>query len=148
MLDVKILLKLLNPEYTVRFLYIILFAAFIPMLDFILVIMISRYLGEYLFMAVLAAFSLGGFFISRAMLRKNLEIIRINTDNNYYSEFYYNTIPAVFFIALLLILPGIIGTLIGLVLTLPYLRHKIGRYISGYLKIEWKEIHEFLNVID
>ena len=148
MLDVKILLKLLNPGYTVKFLYIILFAAFVPLLDFILIIMVSRYLGEYLFLAILTALSLAGFFISRAMLRKNLEIIKVNTDNNYYSEFYYNTIPAVFFIALLLILPGIIGSLIGLILMLPYIRHKIGSFISNYLKIEWKEIHEFLNVID
>ena len=148
MLDVKILLKLMNPDYTVRFLYMILFAAFVPLLDFILIIMVSRYLGEYLFLAILTILSLGGFFISKGLLRKNLEIIQINTDNNYYSEFYYNTIPAVFFIAFLLIFPGIIGTLIGLVLALPYLRHKIGLFISNYLKIEWKEIHEFLNVID
>ncbi len=148
MLDIKILLKVLNPDYTVKFLYIILFAAFVPFLDFILIIMVSRYLGEYLFLAALTALSLVGFFISKRMLRKNLEIIRINTENNYYSEFYYNTIPSVLFISFLLILPGIIGTLIGLVLILPFFRQKLGKSISNYLKIEWKEIHEFLNVID
>ncbi len=148
MLNVKMIIRILNPEYTVRYLYFLLMAAFIPFMDCYFIILSVRYVGEYLFLALLIAFSLTGFFISLFLVKKNLFIIRANTANHFFSEYYYNMLPGTLFVSFFLIMPGIFGTLIALILCIPYLRNKFGSFISSFLKIDWKEIHEFINVID
>lgn len=148
MLNVKVLIKILNPDYTVRYLYFLLLMALIPFLDCYLILLTARYLGEYLFMAILGAFSLSGFFFSIYMIKKNLKIISANTHNNYFSEYFYHMFPGTLFVSFFLIMPGVISTILALMLSIPYLRYKTGYIITNYLKIEWKEIHEFINVIE
>jgi hypothetical protein len=89
MLNVKIILRILNPENTVRYLYFLFLTAFIPFLDCYIILLTARYMGEYLFLALLIAFSLAGFFLSIYIVKKNLFIIRTNTENHYFSEYYY-----------------------------------------------------------
>lgn len=148
MLNIKVLYEILNPEHTVRYLYILLLMALIPLLDCFLILMTASYIGEYLFLSILIALSLGGFYMSRFLMVKNLRIIRSNTENNFYSEYYYTMLPGTIFVSIFLIMPGIIGTLAALILSLPFLRQKAGRYITQVLRIEWKEIHEFINVVE
>lgn len=148
MLSIKVLYEILNPEHTVRCLYILLLTALIPLLDSYLILMTASYIGEYLFLAVLIALSLGGFYMSRHMIIKNLRIIRSNTDNHYYSEYYYSMFPGTVLTAVFLIMPGIIGTIVALILSIPSLRHRTGRFLSNLLRIDWKEVHEFINVVE
>ena len=148
MLNVKMIIRILNPEYTVRYLYFLLLAAVVPFLDCYFILLSARQMGEYLFLAVLIAFSLAGFFLSLLIVKKNLFIIRTNTANHYFSEYYYNMFPGTLFVSFFLIMPGIFSTLIALIICIPYIRYKFGSFISSFLKIDWKEIHEFINVID
>ena len=148
MLNIKVLYEILNPEHTVRYLYILLLTALIPLLDCYLIIMTASFIGKYLFLAVLIAFSLGGFYMSRHMIIKNLRIIRSNTDNHYYSEYYYSMFPGTVFVSIFLIMPGIIGTVVALIISIPSLRYRAGSSLSNFLRIEWKEIHEFINVVE
>jgi len=148
MLNIKVLFNILNPENTVRYLYILLLSAVIPLLDIYLIIMTASFIGKYLFFAVIIAFSLAGFFISKHLVIKNLRIIRSNTENHYYSEYYYSMFPGTIFVSIFLIMPGIIGTIVALIISIPALRYKTGNYISNIMGIEWKEIHEFINVVE
>lgn len=148
MLNIKILLKILDTENTVRYLYILLLSAVIPLLDIYLIIMTVSFIGKYLFFAVILALSLAGFYMSRHMVIKNLRIIRSNTENHYYSEYYYSMFPGTVFVSIFLIMPGIIGTIVALLISIPALRYKTGKYISNVMGIEWKEIHEFINIVE
>jgi len=148
MLNVKLLIKFLDTEYMVRYLYFILLVGIIPFVDCYIILITARYLGEYLFLSILSAGSLAGFFVSKYMVRKNLKIIHMNTLNHYFSEYYYNMLPGTFFISFFYILPGILGTVIAGILSIPLLRYKTGKAISGFLKVDWKEIHEVVNIID
>jgi UPF0716 family protein affecting phage T7 exclusion len=56
--------------------------------------------------------------------------------------------PGTLFVSFFLIMPGIFGSLVALILCIPYFRYKWGLVISSFLRIDWKEIHEFINVID
>lgn len=148
MLNIKVLLEILNPENTVRYLYILLLSAMIPLLDIYLIIMTATFIGKYLFFAVTIALSLCGFYMSRFMVTKNLRIIQNNTENHYYSEYYYSMFPGTLFVAVFLIMPGIIGTIVALIISIPPLRYKMGKSLSNFMRIEWKEIHEFINILE
>lgn len=148
MLNIKVLYEILNPVHTVRYLYFLLLAALIPLLDSYLILMTASFIGEYLFLAILIALSLGGFYMSRHMIIKNLKIIRSNTENHYYSEYYYSMFPGTILTAIFLIMPGIIGTIVALILSIPSFRFKIGHYLSSFMRIDWKEVHEFINVVE
>jgi UPF0716 family protein affecting phage T7 exclusion len=148
MLDVKMIIRVLNPHYTVRYLYFLLLAALVPFMDCYFILLIAHNIGEYLFLAMLISFSLIGFFLSMFLVKRNLFIIRTNTANHYFSEYYYNMLAGTLFVSFFLIMPGILGSIIALILCIPFLRYKSGKIISSFLKIDWKEIHEFINVID
>jgi UPF0716 family protein affecting phage T7 exclusion len=148
MLNINVLYEILNPEHTVRYLYVLLLVALIPLLDCYIILMTASYIGEYLFLAVLIALSLGGFYMSRHMIIKNLKIIRSNTENHYFSEYYYSMFPGTILTAIFLIMPGILGTIVALILSIPSLRYRTGRYLSNLMRIDWKEVHEFINVVE
>jgi len=82
------------------------------------------------------------------MIRKNLRIIHLNTQNHYFSEYYYSMLPGTYFVSFFFIMPGLLGSIIAAMLSIPVLRYKAGSAISRFLRIDWKEIHEVLNIID
>ena len=148
MLNLKVLINILKPETMKKTLYILLFLCLIPILDCILIINLAQLLGKYLFLAIIVFFSLIGFFFSQKMIEKVLNQIQLNLKNNIMSEKDYYFLPGSFSVSFLLIMPGIISTFIGLFTVIPGIRTNIGLKISEYLKIDWKEIHEYLNIID
>ena len=148
MLNLKILIRILQPEFTKKILHILLILALIPILDSFLIIRMAQLLGEYLFLAILMAISLSGFFFSGIMINKTLKQIDENLNNNVLSVKNYQKLPGTLVVSFLLIIPGIISTLIGCFLSFSYFRTRIGGRISNSLKIDWKEIHEYLNIID
>ena len=148
MLNLKILIRILQPEFTKKILHILLILALIPIIDSFLIIRMAGILGEYLFLAILMAISLSGFFFSGIMIKETLKQIDENLKNNILSVRNYQKLPGTLVVSFLLIIPGIISTLIGCFLSFSYFRIKIGGGISNCLRIDWKEIHEYLNIID
>ena len=56
--------------------------------------------------------------------------------------------PGTLLVAFFLIMPGILGTVTALIVSIPALRFRLGGYLTKVLKIDWKEIHEFINIIE
>ena len=148
MLNLKILIRILQPEFTRKILHILLILALIPLLDCFLIIRMAQILGVYLFLAILMAISLSGFFFSGIMINKTLKQIDENLKSNILSVKNYQKLPGTLVISFLLIIPGLVSTLIGCFLSFSYFRTIIGRRVSNCLRIDWKEIHEYLNIID
>ncbi len=148
MLNLKILIRILQPEFTRKILHILLILALIPLLDCFLIIRMAQILGVYLFLAILMAISLSGFFFSGIMINKTLKQIDENLKSNILSVKNYQKLPGTLVISFLLIIPGLVSTLIGCFFSFSYFRTIIGRRVSNCLRIDWKEIHEYLNIID
>ncbi len=148
MLDIKWILKFFDPEYITLYLYGILLAALIPFMDCIFILWAVHYTGEYIFLAILAALSLGGFFLSRHLLKKNLGAIKNQCEVHEYSDYDYNMLPGTFLVSFFLIMPGSLSFLAALLLCIPALRYRFGRWISKFLHIDWQEIHAFINILD
>lgn len=148
MLNLKILIRILEPDFTKRLLYLILILAMIPIMDSILIINFSYLMGEYLFLAILLLLSLSGFIFSLHIVNRTHKRLKTNLHDNIFLLKDYNSLPGALMVSFLLIMPGIISTIIGLVFSIPCLRIDLGKRISLILKIDWKEIHEYLNIID
>jgi len=148
MLNLKILIRILEPDFTKKILYLILILAMIPIMDSILIINFSYLMGEYLFLAILLLMSLGGFIFSLNMLKKTHEKLKQNLHDNIFNMKDYNSLPGTLTVSFLLIMPGVISTIIGLIFSIPIFRTALGRRISLILRVDWKEIHEYLNIID
>ncbi|OQY33292.1 MAG: hypothetical protein B6241_08470 [Spirochaetaceae bacterium 4572_59] len=148
MLNLKFLIHILEPDFTKKILYLILILAMIPIMDCILFINFSYLMGEYLFLAILLLLSLSGFIFSRHLVRRTHIRLKTNLHDNIFLLKDYNSLPAALMVSFLLIMPGIISTIIALVFSIPCFRNNLGKRISLILKIDWKEIHEYLNIID
>jgi len=148
MLNLKVLIRILNLDYSIRLLYIILTISLIPLVDCYLIILLSHFLGEFLFLSILLFLSLAGFILSVRMMKKNIFLINEHTGNNIFSGYYYHMLPGTIMASVFCIMPGIFGSLIGFFLCIPYFRYKSGKLISRVLRIDWKEIHEYLNIMD
>lgn len=148
MLNLKILIKIFQPAFVKRLLSFLLTLAIVPLADCILIIRSADLLGEYLFIALLALLSLAGFVFSFKTLERAVLAINRNLETNVFSEEAYSLLPGGFLAAYLLIMPGIVSTLVGIILSCPPLRRRTGRALSRFLRIDWKEIHEYMNIID
>lgn len=148
MLNLKILIRIMEPDFTIKFLYLTLILAMIPVMDCILIINFSYILGEFLFMAILLLLSLAGFIFSLHLVKRTHIRLKYNLQNNIFLLKDYNSLPGALMVSFLLIMPGIISTIIGLVFSIPCFRVNLGRRLSLILKVDWKEIHEYLNIID
>ncbi len=148
MLNLKVLINILQPEFTRNFLYFLLLVSFIPVLDCILILNLAYLIGNYLFLAILMALSFFGFFLSRRIIRKIQQQIHEDLKSNIMVLDHYLSLPGSLAVSFILIMPGILSSLIGFICSIPFLRTKLGAYLSRILKIDWKEIHEYMNIID
>ena len=148
MLNLKILLRVLQPGFIKKILFVFLAMSIVPIIDCYLIIQMAQLLGKYLFLAILVSLSLAGFFLSGVLVDKNLKKIDEKISNNILPLKDYNKFSGTLVVSFLFIIPGLISTLIALFISLPYFRIKLGSKISNYLQIDWKEIHEYINIID
>ena len=148
MLNLKVLIRILQPEFTRNFLYFLLLFSFIPILDCILILNLAFLIGNYLFLAILMTLSFLGFFLSRRITGKTQQQIRNDLQSNIMVLNHYYSLPGSLAISFFLIIPGILSSLIGFIFSIPLLRIKSGAFLSRILRIDWKEIHEYLNIID
>lgn len=148
MLNLKVLINILQPQFTRNFLYTLLLLSFIPVLDCIIILNLALLIGNYLFLAILMTLSFIGFFIARKMTEKVQQQIHTNLNSNIMVLDHYQSLPGCLTASFLLIMPGILSSFIGFILCIPLFRKKLGASLSAFLKIDWKEIHEYLNIID
>jgi UPF0716 family protein affecting phage T7 exclusion len=148
MLNLKILMNIFHPAFIKRLLYAILALSIIPVIDCILIIQLAHLLGDYLFLAFLIFLSLLGFLLSIKITVKIAARINQNLNNNTYNLNCYHDLPGSFSAAFLLIMPGIISFFLGVFCLIPRIRPALGEKVSDFLKLDWREIHEYMSIID
>jgi len=146
MLNFKLIVTLLKPASVKNFLGIISIAGITAVADIILIIKISLILGPWITMSALSFISAVGIYFAYKSIEKiNSEIIESIETGVYSPDLFYNY-TASLLSAVLLILPGILNTISGIILSLPVFNRKTGRLISYSAGINWKEAYEFLRL--
>ena len=76
MLNLKILIRILQPEFTNKLLYSLLALALVPIIDCGIIIFLAQLLGPFLFLAIIVFLSLTGFLFSCRLTFKAQEKIK------------------------------------------------------------------------
>ncbi|MDA3778873.1 MAG: FxsA family protein [Bacteroidales bacterium] len=118
----------------------------LTIVDFLLVMQVGYFLGNYLALSIVALISGIGLFIFNKTMNANINTIRD------YHLIGYSEEPFLMFIgsmpsAILILIPGLITTFIGLILLIPSIRKQLGTMLSKHLQIDWNEIHEYFYIL-
>jgi UPF0716 protein FxsA len=148
MFDVRVLMKFLDISFILKLLYIVLLCSLIPLVDMLVVLQLAELIPKYILMAFVTASGLAGILISYFSIREVLRQIHYKIRSGYYPRNEVFELVGLLPSAFLLITPGLIGDLIGLLLLIPSLRRVIGQMISGRTEDRFKELYEYLKLYE
>jgi UPF0716 protein FxsA len=148
MFDVRVLMKFLDISFILKLLYIVLLCSLIPLVDMLVVLQLAELIPKYILMAFVTASGLAGILISYFSIREVLRQIHYKIRSGYYPRNEVFELVGLLPSAFLLITPGLIGDLIGLLLLIPSLRRMIGQMISGRTEDRFKELYEYLKLYE
>jgi len=146
MLNFRLLNILISPRSIRTYLGIISTLGAVVLLDILLFLKLALIIGPWITMTALAANTAAGiFFMYKLTDRRNRQLID-SIDSGLYD-------PAAFFryisslvASLFIITPGLLNTILGIVLLFPPVSIKVGRRIADTMGIDWQEAHEFLRL--
>jgi UPF0716 family protein affecting phage T7 exclusion len=146
MLNFRLLYILISPRSIRTFLGIIATLGLGVLLDIILFLKMSLMVGPWITMAVLAAnTALGVFIMYRLTELRGRRLVETIDDGHFDPDLfsrYLSTLVA----SLFLIIPGILNTLAGILLLIPYIGTGLGIRLAGMAGIDWQEAYEFLRL--
>jgi UPF0716 protein FxsA len=148
MFDVRVLMKFLDISFILKLLYIVLLCSLIPLVDMLVVLQLAELIPKYILMAFVTASGLAGILISYFSIREVLRQIHYKIRSGYYPRNEVFELVGLLPSAFLLITPGLIGDLIGLLLLIPSLCRMIGQMISGRTEDRFKELYEYLKLYE
>lgn len=141
-------MKFLDISFILKLLYIVLLCSLIPLVDMLVVLQLAELIPKYILMAFVTASGLAGILISYFSIREVLRQIHYKIRSGYYPRNEVFELVGLLPSAFLLITPGLIGDLIGLLLLIPSLRRMIGQMISGRTEDRFKELYEYLKLYE
>lgn len=146
MLNFRLLYVLINPRSIRTYLGLCASLGFGVLLDIIIFLRLSLMVGPWITMAVITANSaLGLFFIYSFIDLKSRQMVesidRGEFDPNLFSR-YLSTLISSFF----LIIPGLLNTVAGVIILIPYVGEKLGARFAALSGISWQEAYEFLRL--
>ncbi len=150
MIDARLLLKFINKTSVSKILYSFLLIAILPTLDFWLYIFISTLIPGYhnLFLASTFGFSLFCFFISFAIVRSELTEIKFLIKNGVYPKKQFQRLAGSFITTWLLVTPGIITSVVGLIFLIPGLKTLLGKLITHSFQKDMKSVYEYIKLYE
>ncbi len=147
MFSIKFLLRLTeNRRHSAFFLYLILLLSGIVLLDFYLCMQGSIIFGIYLIMSLLCLLSLVGLPVSMGLVSRHLEGIDASRIREEFPEGDFYGLTGAFLAGILLLIPGIISSFLGMFLLVKPLRILAGRILSDFLMVKWHEVYEYRNL--
>lgn len=141
-------MKFLDIGFILRLLYIVLLCSLIPIVDMLTAVQLAELIPKYLLMAFITVSGLAGMVISYFVIREVLRQIHYKIRSGYYPRNEVFELVGLLPSAFLLITPGFIGDVIGLLLLIPSLRRLVGQLISGRTEDRFKELYEYLKLYE
>lgn len=146
MLNFRLLYILISPRSIRTYLGLAASLGFGVLLDIILFLRLSLLVGPWITMAVLAANSaVGIFFMYKFVESRGRQLIASIDDGHYDSDMfsrYLSTLVS----SLFLVIPGILNTVAGIIILIPYIGVRLGGKLARMAGIDWQEAYEFLRL--
>ncbi len=148
MFEIRALIRFFDTGFILKFLITIMLISVLPIAEVYLYILLSGVLSPYIMIASLTGSSLVGLILSYGVIKSKLKKIKnlINEDEHPESDFY--KLAGVFLGSVLIIVPGFIGDLLGLILFIPGISRKIGYLLTKPMGGKVKELYEYLKLYE
>lgn len=146
MLNFRLLYILISPRSIRTYLGLTGCLGFSVLLDTILFLRLSLMVGPWITMAVLAANSAVWIFIMYKLVELRGQQLLSSIDDGRYDSDMFSRYLSTLVASLFLIIPGVLNTLAGIVILIPYISVRLGGKLAGLAGIDWQEAYEFLRL--
>ncbi len=148
MFEIRTLIRFFDTGYILKFLIIVMSISILPIAEVYLYILLSGILSSYIMIASLTGSSLVGLILSYGIIKSRLKRIKslINKDKYPESDFY--KLAGVFLGSILIITPGFIGDLLGLLLFIPGISRKTGYLLTRPMEEKVKALYEYIKLYE
>jgi len=141
------LLKILTNTHSIRiYLGIISVLGISVLLDILLFLKLAFIIGPWITMSALSINTAAGiYFMNFLTSLRNRQLIS-SIDSGKYDPDIFSRYVSTLVASLFIITPGLLNSLLGLMLLIPPFNVKTGSKIARMMGINWQEAHEFLRL--
>ena len=146
MISMKGLIRFVDRNFLLKFLYLSLFYSLIPLGEIALILYLRRYIGFYLLIAAISSTGLLGLGFAWRQISSALGRLRAQVHDGTYPVDEYTDLAGAVVCGLLLLTPGFVTDFFGLLFFFPFLRRLAGRRITKKMDARLKELYEYLKL--
>ena len=144
----RVLLRFFDRTFITRLLILALLYSLLPLAEIFLLIYLGDRIGKYFTLAIAATTGLIGMLIALRGFHKNLDVLKRKIKAGEYPGEEFVTLTGIFLAAILLLTPGFITDVLGLLLFVPAIRGGFGRLVIRLTRTDLKELYEYLKLYD
>ncbi|RKX85103.1 MAG: hypothetical protein DRP58_06310 [Spirochaetes bacterium] len=148
MFEIRTLIRFFDTGFILKFLILVMLISILPIAEVYLYIFLSCKISTYLLIAALTGSSLLGLIISYGLIKSRLKIIKSSINEGEYPENDFFILTGIFIASILLITPGFLGDLLGIIIFIPGISKKIGFIITKPMEDKVKELYEYMKLYD
>ncbi len=146
MFNATFLLKVIDSSKTTKYISKLLFLSLLIVADFFTLFIWANNIGIFLYLAILATLIFTGTLLTIRYIKKQIKLLELNSSKGIYPKLNFFAITGLFIGGILIILPGLITTLLGLIIITPKLRISVGRNITKSLNLDWNAVYEYKEI--
>jgi UPF0716 protein FxsA len=136
----------MDGDFLFRTIFILLGFALVPLAEIFLFVFLGNVIGNYLVLLISGAVAVAGGFTALFQARRTEARLREVVRAGAWPGRELTHLVGYLASAILLIAPGFITDLAGLLLLIPGLRIAVGRYLASKLETRFKELYEGLKL--
>ena len=148
MLTTRSLMRFLDRGFVIRGLLVVMLYSLVPVGEYFLVLLLGTRIDIYLIIVLVAGTSLLGLACCLGPIRRALYAVHESIEAGYYPEGSFKVLAGAFISAVLLVTPGVATDVLGAVLLLPFARRAAGRIVTRGMKLQLKELYEYLKLYE
>jgi len=148
MFEIRALIRFFDTGFILKFLIIVMLISVLPIAEVYLYILLSGVLSPYIMIASLTGSSLVGLVLSYGVIKSRLKRIKTLINEDEYPESDFYKLAGVFLGSVLIITPGFIGDLLGLILFIPGISRKTGYLLTRPMEEKVKELYEYMKLYE
>ncbi len=146
MVEMKSLLRLFDREFVARSYLLIMLFSLVLLADGFVLVLLSRIYGVFFVLAMEATTGFVGFIIVLDATSRRLALLRRKVRAGIYPKSEFCTLFAGLLAGLLLIIPGFVTDVLGVIVLVPGIRYLVGLGLTSRMKDRLREIYEYLKL--
>ena len=146
--NTSFIMKLFQKEFVLKLLFLALLYSIIPLAEIFLILQLGDIFGNYLVIALTATIGLLGIVVAFGEVESLIKQIKRKLNEGEYPGKEFIGLAGVLAGALLLLTPGFITDAIGLFLFIPLIRNSVGKFITGKMEKQLRDIYTYLKLYE